>query len=67
MIGLAKMAWRLAWLRRQPHLSRYTDTVDIERATVAKYDRNGWSLPGGFPATREYYRIIDRISAGEMP
>ena len=67
MIGLAKMAWRLAWSRRQPHRPLYTGVVDIERATIDKYDREGLSLPGSFPATREYYRIIDRISAGESP
>lgn len=67
MIGLARMAWTLAWSRRQPDRPRYSDTVDIERSTIEKYDREGWSYPHCFPASREYYRIIDRISAGEKP
>jgi hypothetical protein len=66
MIGLAKMAWRLAWSRAQT-LPRHTDTVDIERGTIEKYDRKGWSFPWMFPASREYYRILDRLNAGEKP
>jgi hypothetical protein len=67
MIGLAKMAWRLAWSRKQKVVSRYAETVDIERATIERYDLNGWSRTNMFPASREYYRIIDRLSAGEQP
>ena len=66
MIGLAKMAWRLAWTRAQS-ISRTTETVELERDTIAKYDRNGWCTPECFPASREYYRIIDRITRGEQP
>jgi hypothetical protein len=66
MIGLAQMAWRLAWSRKQ-RIRRVTETVDIERKTIAEYDREGWCTPQTFPASREYYRIIDRLSAGEKP
>jgi hypothetical protein len=60
------MAWRLAWDRKQD-LRRYSETVDIERGTIAEYDLRGWCTPEAFPASREYYRILDRISRGEQP
>jgi hypothetical protein len=60
------MAWRLAWDRTQV-FKPMTETVDIERGTIAEYDLRGWCTPKAFPASREYYRIIDRISAGDQP
>jgi hypothetical protein len=59
MIGIAKMAWKLADARAFPETE---PSLPIQAlGTREEAERLG------LPATTEYYRIIDRLSAGEKP
>lgn len=60
MIGLAFMAWQLANSRAFiPYARRFEP---LRRAVVEAPDNAGL-----YPVSREYYRIIDRITRGEKP
>lgn len=61
MIGLANMAARLAYARRGNPKPRNLAAVDVG------WIANRGDSPGAFPASAEYYRIIDRITRGEKP
>lgn len=57
-IALARMAWKLSWFRSFNTWANYS----MDRGPVPRED-----IESMFPASAEYYAIIDRISAGEAP
>lgn len=57
-VALARMTWRLAWGRAFRSFANF----NVQHGPVYRLE-----LDEIFPASIEYYAIIDRISAGEAP
>lgn len=66
MIGLARMAANLADARTKAYRER-RGWGGIHFEIGANPARRDTAAEAGYPASREYYRIIDRITRGERP